>query len=69
MFPLFEVFNGRELKITYRPRNIIPVRDYLATQKRFKHLFKKENEHIIEELQKDVNERWEYLQRREEAKV
>ncbi|MFA4846738.1 pyruvate ferredoxin oxidoreductase, partial [Helicobacter pylori] len=32
-------------------------------------LFKKENEHIIEELQKDVNERWEYLQRREEAKV
>ncbi|MGL2817141.1 pyruvate ferredoxin oxidoreductase, partial [Helicobacter pylori] len=43
--------------------------DYLAAQKRFKHLFKKENEHIIEELQKDVNERWEYLQRREEAKV
>ncbi|GAA7571919.1 thiamine pyrophosphate-dependent enzyme [Helicobacter pylori] len=69
MFPLFEIFNGRELKITYRPRNIIPVRDYLAAQKRFKHLFKKENEHIIEELQKDVNERWEYLQRREEAKV
>lgn len=69
VFPLFEIVNGVELNITYRPKNIIPVRDYLAAQGRFKHLFKPENEHIIEELQKDVNNRWEYLQRREEAKV
>ncbi|BCD47952.1 thiamine pyrophosphate-dependent enzyme [Helicobacter suis] len=69
IFPLFEIFHGTELKITYRPRNILPVRDYLGVQKRFAHLFKKENEHIIEALQKDVDTRWEYLQRREEAKV
>lgn len=69
VFPLFEIVNGVELNITYRPKNIIPVRDYLAAQGRFKHLFKPENEHIIEEFQKDVNNRWEYLQRREEAKV
>ena len=66
VFPLFEIINGVELHITYRPRNVIPVRDYLGAQGRFKHLFKPENEHIITQFQKDVEARWEYLQRREE---
>lgn len=69
VFPLFEIINGRELRITYRPKNVVPVRDYLGAQARFKHLFKPENEHIIEQWQKNVDEYWEYLQRREEAKV
>lgn len=69
IFPLFEIINGTELNITYRPKNVIPVKDYLAAQGRFKHLFKPENEHIIEQIQKDIDSRWEYLQRREEAKV
>lgn len=69
VFPLFEIIDGTQLNITYRPKNPIPVRDYLAAQGRFKHLFKPENEYIIEQFQKDVNNRWEYLQRREEAKV
>lgn len=69
VFPLYEIINGVELKITYRPKKIIPVRDYLGAQARFKHLFKSENEYIIEQWQKDVDARWEYLQRREEAKV
>ena len=69
VFPLFEIIDNRELNITYRPRKVIPVRDYLGVQQRFKHLFKKENEHIIEQFQKEVDERWEYLQRREEAKI
>ena len=67
VFPLFEIIGGREVRITYRPKNVIPVRDYLAAQGRFKHLFKKENEHIIELFQKEVDERWEHLQRLEEA--
>lgn len=69
VFPLYEIINGTELNITYRPKNIIPVRDYLAFQPRFKHLFTKQYEYIIEEWQKRVDERWVYLQRREEAKV
>ncbi|MFP4331924.1 MAG: thiamine pyrophosphate-dependent enzyme [Campylobacterales bacterium] len=68
-FPLYEIINGKELNITYRPKNKVPIRDYLGAQGRFKHLFKKENEHVIEEWQKYVDERWEYLQRREEARV
>lgn len=69
VFPLYEIIDGHELRITYRPKNVIPVRDYLAAQGRFKHLFKPENEHIIEQFQKDVDARWELLQRREEAKL
>lgn len=69
VFPLYEIINGHELHITYRPKNVIPVRDYLGAQGRFKHLFKPENEHIIEQFQKDVDAKWELLQRREEAKV
>ena len=69
VFPLYEIIGGRELNITYRPKNIVSVRDYLGAQGRFKHLFKPENEYIIEEWQKRVDRDWEYLQRREEARV
>ncbi|PLY10099.1 MAG: thiamine pyrophosphate-dependent enzyme [Arcobacter sp.] len=69
VFPLYEIIDGTELNITYRPKNIVPVRDYLGFQPRFKHLFKPENEHIIEEWQKRVDEKWLYLQKREEARV
>ncbi len=69
VFPLYEIINGHELHITYRPKNVIPVRDYLGAQGRFKHLFKKENEYIIDEMQKEVDKKWEMLQRREEAGI
>ena len=69
VFPLYEVINGTELNITYRPKNIVPVRDYLGVQPRFKHLFKPENEYLIDEWQKRVDEKWVYLQKREEARV
>jgi len=69
VFPLYEIIEGRELNITYRPKNIIPVRDYLGAQGRFKHLFKPEYEHMITEWQDRVDRDWDYLQRREEARV
>ncbi len=69
VFPLYEIINGRELNITYRPKNVIPVKDYLGAQGRFRHLFKPENAHILEQWQKAVDDQWEYLQRREEARV
>jgi len=69
MFPIYEILEGTNLNILYRPKNIIPVEDYLAAQGRYKHLFKPQFKHIITEIQKDIDEKWEYLQRREEAKV
>ena len=36
--------------------------DFLREQGRFKHLFKKGNEHLIEQFQEEVDRRWEDLQ-------
>lgn len=69
VFPLYEIIDGKELNITYRPKNPIPVRDYLGAQGRFKHLFSKQYEYLIDEWQNRVDKNWEYLQRREEARV
>ena len=30
-------------------------------QKKFKHLFKEENRYLIEEIQKEIDKKWEYL--------
>ncbi len=69
VFPLYEIINGRELNITYRPKNVVPVKDYLGAQGRFKHLFRPEFKHILDEWQKNVDAQWDYLQKREEARV
>ena len=39
----------------------LPIEDFLKKQGRFKHLFKKENEYLIEEFQKEVDRRWDAL--------
>jgi len=69
VFPLYEIIGGRELNITYRPKNVVSVRDYMGAQGRFKHLFQPKYEYIIDEWQKSVDADWDYLQRREEARV
>ena len=63
-WPLYEIVNGK-LKITYKPKNKLPVSDWTKLQGRFKHLQKAENAHIVEEIQKEVDEDWEALLRRE----
>ncbi len=69
VFPLYEIIDGHELNITYRPKHKVPVEEYLAAQGRFKHLFKAEYKHMIKEWQDRVDATWESLQRREEARV
>ena len=59
-WPLYEVENG-VYKITYKPAKKIPVEEFLKPQKRFKHLFKEGNEWMIEEIQKEVDKKWNYL--------
>ena len=60
VWPLFEVIRG-EWILNYRPGYKQPVEEYLRMQGRFKHLFKPENEHLIAEIQADVDARWEEL--------
>jgi pyruvate ferredoxin oxidoreductase beta subunit len=59
-WPLYEVENGK-YTINYIPKEHVPVSEFLKLQKRFSHLFKPGNEHLIEEIQADVDARWEEL--------
>lgn len=59
-WPLYEVENG-EWSLTYKPRKKVPVKKWLERQGRFSHLFKDENRHMIDEMQEEVDRRWEEL--------
>ena len=62
-WPLFEVEND-EWKLNYDPGpNKKPIMEWLKMQKRFRHLMKPENAHIVEKLQANVDKRWENLKK------
>ena len=63
VWPLYEIENGI-WRLTYEPRRKLPVEEFLSKQGRFRHMFKKGNEWMIEETQKYVDEQWEKLQQR-----
>jgi len=74
VFPLYEIYYDEEaghqkLKITYKPKQKKTVEEYCAMQGRFKHLFKQEFSHVIDEWQKRVDANWEYLLKREELGI
>ena len=62
-WPLYEVEDG-EWKLTYRPKEKLPIEDFLRPQGRFRHLFREENKHIIEELRAEVDRKWQQLLQR-----
>jgi pyruvate ferredoxin oxidoreductase beta subunit len=59
-WPLYEVENG-EWRLTYKPKEKRPVEEWLKLQGRFRHVFKPENRHLIDEMQAEINLRWERL--------
>ena len=61
-WPLFEVDHG-EWRLTYKPKEKTPVVEWLKLQGRFRHLFTPQNEHMIDEIQAEVDQRWEHLLR------
>lgn len=63
-WPLYEIDHG-VYRITYKPRQKLPVEEFLKRQRRFAHLFKPENRHLIDELQAEVDAAWERLLRKE----
>ncbi len=65
-WPLYEVENGI-YKITYKPREKKPVSKYMKMQTKYRHLFRPENEHIIQEIQEIVDRNWELLLKMEEV--
>lgn len=61
-WPLYEVESGM-VRITYKPREKIPVIEWLKDQGRFKHLLRPENEELLEGIQAEVDRRWNQLLR------
>jgi Pyruvate:ferredoxin oxidoreductase and related 2-oxoacid:ferredoxin oxidoreductases, beta subunit len=59
-WPLYEIVDG-EWHLSYEPAEKLPIERFLEKQGRFKHMFKKDNEWMIEEAQKYVDSKWEKL--------
>ncbi|MFW6279435.1 MAG: thiamine pyrophosphate-dependent enzyme [Planctomycetota bacterium] len=66
IWPIYEIEEGK-LTINYKPREgkKKPVREWLESQGRFKHLFEPKNVHLVDEIQQDVDEKWQDLLYRE----
>ncbi len=67
IFPSWEAVDGKytlsapSKVFALKPERKKPVEEYLKIQGRFRHLFTPQFEHIIKEIQQDINTRWERL--------
>lgn len=56
-FPLYEIERG-ETRLTYKPKNKIPVTEFLSAMGRTKHLTSNKYSHIKDDIQRWVDKRW-----------
>lgn len=59
-WPLYEAEWGRRA-LTYLPKDKKPISEWTKLQGRFRHLHRPENAALLEELQEQVDRRWEQL--------
>jgi pyruvate ferredoxin oxidoreductase beta subunit len=59
-WPLYEVEDGK-YKINYKPKQKVPVAEWLFTQGRFRHLKGPESGGLIEDFQRQVDAQWQWL--------
>lgn len=64
VWPLFEVDHGVWTMKEVKDKDLIPVVDYLKPQGRFKHLFKPGNEALLDEIQSDTDQYYDYVRGR-----
>jgi len=60
IWPIYEVEKG-VYKLSMKPKEKKPIVEFLKPQGRFKHLFKPENQHILDAMQAEVDRKWEKL--------
>lgn len=63
-WPLYEVDHGK-LIVNYRPKEKLPVADWLKAQGRFSHLFRPAYAWLVEEIQAKVDQEWDRLLKEE----
>lgn len=61
-FPLYEVERGIT-RVTYKPKEKLPVIDFLSAMGRTRHLAKEEYRDIVEKVQESVDRKWDELLR------
>jgi len=59
-WPLYE-FENHKRKLNYKPKQKLPLIEWLKGQGRFRHLMREENKHLLEMAQQEVDRRWEEL--------
>jgi len=60
LWPLYEVENG-EYKLSRKPKEKLPIEEWLKGQGRFSHMLKPENEDMVKSFQHHIDGRWERL--------
>ena len=65
-WPLYEIEDGIT-KITYTPKDKVPVADFMKPQGRFKHLFSPSNEWLLKKVQEEVDKEWTKLKKQAEC--
>jgi pyruvate/2-oxoacid:ferredoxin oxidoreductase beta subunit len=64
VWPLYEIVDGQDFKLNYKPKELKPVSEYLKVQGRFRHMTEEE----ITDIQDYTTARWEQLLRADELK-
>lgn len=65
-WPIYEIDHGT-FKLSYEPKEKVPVAEWLKLQKRFKHLLAPENKELLDEIQADVDKEFMRLKKRMEC--
>ena len=60
-WPLYEIENGKKWILNYRPKEKLPITEWINIQGRFRHLLRAENKPIVEAIQRQVDEDWQAL--------
>jgi len=64
VWPIYEISSsagGATVTINYKPKQKLPVTEWLKSQGRFKHLLAQENKWIVDRIQEEVDKNWELL--------
>jgi len=59
-WPLYEVENG-QYRLTYKPKEKLPIIEYLKEQTKFRHLMRPEHQQMLDNIQAAIDARWEKL--------
>ncbi|MCW4049944.1 MAG: thiamine pyrophosphate-dependent enzyme [Candidatus Bathyarchaeota archaeon] len=62
LWPLYEIEDGQNFKLNYKPKELKPVSEYLSPQRRFRHMTEDETA----EIQEDTTTKWDTLTRADE---